>query len=181
MVARRLVCCVVPKVCLLPHCICVCSLAFSPPYHHVGGIKQAGNVGTAVWWAMTFCGVGALGSHLSCRSFALALHAFRLLFLRSRVTRQISWLALTLGWFFVAIIVSIGPLALQTEDRGPYFGPSGYWYVALLPYANAALPINPRRRCWITHEYPLEQTLLEYAIVGPNGGRIPTHAPMLLK
>jgi hypothetical protein len=59
MVARRLVCCVVPKVCPLPHCVCVCSLAFSPPYHHVGGIKQAGNVGTAVWWAMTFCGDGA--------------------------------------------------------------------------------------------------------------------------
>jgi len=92
-----------------------------------GGIKQAGNVGTAVW------------------SFALALHAFRLLFLRSRVARRIGWLALTLGWFFVAFIVSIGPLALQRVDRGPYFGPSGFW-------------------CWITHKYPLEQTLLEYAI-----------------
>ncbi|KAI9458884.1 hypothetical protein BJY52DRAFT_1223290 [Lactarius psammicola] len=104
------------------------TLAFSPPrHHHEGGIKQAGNVGTAVW------------------SFALALHAFRLLFLRSRVARRIKWLVLTLGWFFVVFIVSIGPLALQKKDLGPYFGPSGYW-------------------CWITHQYPIEQTLLEYVI-----------------
>ncbi|KAH9057940.1 hypothetical protein EDB83DRAFT_2224728 [Lactarius deliciosus] len=92
-----------------------------------GGIKHAGNVGAAVW------------------SFALALHAFRLLFLRTRVARRTKWLALTLGWLFITIIVSIGPLALQRKDRGPYFGPSGYW-------------------CWITHEYPVEQTLLEYVI-----------------
>lgn len=92
-----------------------------------GGIKQAGNVGTAVW------------------SFALALHAFRLLFLRTRVARRIKWFALTLGWFLIVIVVSIGPLALQRKDRGPYFGPSGFW-------------------CWITHQYPVEQTLLEYVI-----------------
>ncbi|KAI9444252.1 hypothetical protein H4582DRAFT_1807503 [Lactarius indigo] len=92
-----------------------------------GGIKQAGNVGTAVW------------------SFALALHAFRLLFLRTRVARRIKWLALAVGWFFIIIIVSIGPLALQRKDKGPYFGPSGFW-------------------CWITHQYPIEQTLLEYVI-----------------
>jgi hypothetical protein len=92
-----------------------------------GGIKQAGNVGTAVW------------------SFALALHAFRLLFLRTRMARRTKWLALILGWFFVAMIVSIGPLALETKDRGTYFGPSGFW-------------------CWITHQYPIEQTVLEYVI-----------------
>ncbi|KAH9000815.1 hypothetical protein EDB86DRAFT_3074815 [Lactarius hatsudake] len=93
-----------------------------------GGIKHAGNVGTAVW------------------SFALALHAFRLLFLRTRVARRIKWLALALGWLFVTIIVSIGPLALQRKDRGPYFGLRG------------------TGMCWITHEYPVEQTLLEYVI-----------------
>jgi len=92
-----------------------------------GGLKQAGNVGTAVW------------------SFALALHAFRLLFLRTRVARLIRWLTFALGWFFIVFIVYIGPLALQTKDRGPYFGPSGFW-------------------CWITHHYPVEQTLMEYVI-----------------
>jgi hypothetical protein len=39
-------------------------LAFSPPHHYVGGIKQAGNVGTAVWWAMNFDGDGALAHPL---------------------------------------------------------------------------------------------------------------------
>ncbi|KAN0126207.1 hypothetical protein V8E53_014933 [Lactarius tabidus] len=92
-----------------------------------GGLKQAGNVGTAVW------------------SFALALHAFRLLFLRTRVAKRIQWLALTLGWLFIIFIVSIGPLTIQRKDRGPYFGPSGSW-------------------CWITHNYPIEQIALEYAI-----------------
>lgn len=92
-----------------------------------GGLKQAGNVGTAIW------------------SFALALHAFRLLFLRTRVAKRIQWLAITLGWVFIVFIVTIGPLAIQTKDRGPYFGPSGYW-------------------CWVTHNYPIEQTVLEYAI-----------------
>jgi hypothetical protein len=45
----------VPVALLLRECI----LAFSPPHHHVGGLKQAGNVGTAVWWAMNFYGGGA--------------------------------------------------------------------------------------------------------------------------
>ncbi|KAI0264745.1 hypothetical protein BC834DRAFT_882401 [Gloeopeniophorella convolvens] len=90
-----------------------------------GAIKQAGNVGTAVW------------------SFALALHAFRLLFLRAHVSRRGKWLTLALGWAFVALVVGLGPLALQHKDRGPYFGPSGFW-------------------CWITSEYRLAQTFLEY-------------------
>jgi len=42
---------------------CVRILAFSPPHHHVGGIKQAGNVGTAVWWAMNFNGDEAALAH----------------------------------------------------------------------------------------------------------------------
>lgn len=66
------------------------------------------------------------------------------------------------------MIVSIGPLALERKDRGPYFGPSGYWYVALLLYANPVSPLNSRQRCWITHQYPIEQTLLEYVIVGSD-------------
>jgi len=90
-----------------------------------GGIKQAGNVGTAVW------------------SFMLALHAFRLLFMRTRVSTRGKCFMLSLGWSFVIFIVSIGPLAIQNNTRGPYFGPAGYW-------------------CWITEEYPAEQICLEY-------------------
>ncbi|RDX54648.1 hypothetical protein OH76DRAFT_985365 [Lentinus brumalis] len=91
-----------------------------------GGIKQAGNVGMALW------------------SFVLSLHVFMLLFVR-RVTLSAlhSWLLLGAGWFLVALVVVIGPTAIQTADRGPYFGPTGYW-------------------CWITQNYPHEQFLLEY-------------------
>jgi len=90
-----------------------------------GGIKQAGNVGMALW------------------SFMIAMHIFNLLFLRWKSTELGKWLTIGIGWFSVAFIVSIGPLAIQKESIGPYFGPSGYW-------------------CWITHLYPQEQTYLEY-------------------
>ncbi|TBU23649.1 hypothetical protein BD311DRAFT_703548 [Dichomitus squalens] len=91
-----------------------------------GGIKQAGNVGMALW------------------SFALALHVFMLLFKRRvALTAVLSWVLLGVGWFLVAFVVAIGPLAIQTRARGSYFGPSGFW-------------------CWITDDYPLEQLYLEY-------------------
>jgi len=93
-----------------------------------GGIKQAGNVGTAVW------------------TFMLALHAFRLLYLRSRVSSRNKWWILGLGWFFVVTVVTIGPLAIQNlKTRGPYFGPAGYW-------------------CWITKAYTDEEVCLEYML-----------------
>jgi hypothetical protein len=58
----------------------------------------------------------------------LSLHAFRLLFLRSGVSKGRKWLVLVLGWSFIAFVVAIGPLAIQKKALGPYFGPSGYWY-----------------------------------------------------
>jgi hypothetical protein len=67
---------------------------------------------------------------LFSRSFALALHAFFLLFMRMRVTARSKWFTLVLGWALVVFVVSIGPLAIQKKDLGPYFGPSGFWYVA---------------------------------------------------
>ncbi|RPD65650.1 hypothetical protein L226DRAFT_455538 [Lentinus tigrinus ALCF2SS1-7] len=91
-----------------------------------GGIKQAGNVGMALW------------------SFVLSLHVFMLLFVRRLTLSTLnSWVLLLAGWFLVAFVVAIGPTAIQTADRGPYFGPTGYW-------------------CWITHNYPREQFFLEY-------------------
>jgi len=92
-----------------------------------GGIKQAGNVGTAVW------------------SFALAHHAFNLLFLRARLTTRSKWITLAVGWTFIVFVVAIGPLAIQRKDLGPYFGPSGFW-------------------CWITGQYPASQFFLEYML-----------------
>jgi hypothetical protein len=58
----------------------------------------------------------------------LSLHAFRLLFLRSRVWKGHKWSILVLGWSFISSAVAIGPLAIQKKAVGPYFGPSGYWY-----------------------------------------------------
>jgi len=71
------------------------------------------------------------------------LHAFCLLFLRTRLTTRSKWITLALGWTFVVFVVIIGPLAIQKKALGPYFGPSGFW-------------------CWITEQYPAEQTFLEY-------------------
>lgn len=90
-----------------------------------GATKQAGNVGMALW------------------SFVLAAHIFNLLFLRWKCTLRALLITLLGGWLSIALVVSIGPLAVQKQNLGPYFGPSGYW-------------------CWITAEYPKEQTYLEY-------------------
>ncbi|KAI0635295.1 hypothetical protein C8Q77DRAFT_1107253 [Trametes polyzona] len=90
-----------------------------------GGIKQAGNVAMALW------------------SFTLSLHVFMLLFSRITLSKTFSSVLLFLGWYLIAFVVAIGPLAIEQHNRGPYFGPTGYW-------------------CWITAKYPLEQLYLEY-------------------
>ena len=178
MAACRLGRCAVPNVCPLYHCVCERILAFSLPHHCVGRLKQAGNVGTAVWWARNF---------YSDVAFADPVFAGRLPSLCTPSTScsyepvsqsESSGLRSPWGWLFIVFIVSISPLAIQRKDRGPYFGPSGFWYVALSLSVNAVLPINPHRRCWITHNYPTVQTVLEYAIVGSNGVGWP---PMLFK
>ncbi|KAI0342334.1 hypothetical protein BDW22DRAFT_1357663 [Trametopsis cervina] len=88
-------------------------------------VKQAGNVGTAVW------------------SFVLSICVFRLMFLRAPLTMVYHYIILCFGWLVIAVIVAVGPLAVQSEAKGAYFGPSGYW-------------------CWITDAYPHEQIFLEY-------------------
>ncbi|EKM56553.1 uncharacterized protein PHACADRAFT_253748 [Phanerochaete carnosa HHB-10118-sp] len=90
-----------------------------------GGVKQAGNVGTAVW------------------SFILSVCVFRILFLRTTSSAGLRYLTLCVGWLAIVLAVSIGPLAIETKAKGPYFGPTGYW-------------------CWITQAYPREQMFLEY-------------------
>ncbi|KAJ7669463.1 hypothetical protein DFH06DRAFT_1181260 [Mycena polygramma] len=74
-----------------------------------GGIKQAGNVATALW------------------SFVLALHLFNLLFLRAKSTTAGFWCTIVTGWSVVALVVIIGPTVIQRRDKGPYFGISGAW------------------------------------------------------
>ncbi|KAJ6627629.1 hypothetical protein B0H10DRAFT_2210142 [Mycena sp. CBHHK59/15] len=74
-----------------------------------GGIKQAGNIATALW------------------SFMIALHLFNLLFLRLKSTRLGFWCTLVGGWGAVIFLIVIGPTVIQTPDKGPYFGISGAW------------------------------------------------------
>jgi hypothetical protein len=100
------------------------------------------------------------------RSFVLALHLFNLLFLRMKSTNVGFWYTIAGGWSFVVLIVVIGPTAIQTSAKGPYFGISGAWYVAtcLVPKPTMRLTLN-FNRCWITSQYPQEQIFLEYFLV----------------
>jgi len=74
-----------------------------------GGIKQAGNVGTALW------------------SFFIAVHLFNLLFLRFPETKIGLFATLVLGWALIALVVLAGPAAIEKPQRGPYFGVAGLW------------------------------------------------------
>lgn len=74
-----------------------------------GALKNAGNVGTAVW------------------SFLLALHMFNLLFLRARMNALSTTLTLIAGWFVILFVPLIGITVIETQSRGPYFGVSGLW------------------------------------------------------
>jgi len=86
----------------------------------------------------------------------IAGHVFNLLFLRWRTTRTSMIATLIGGWSFVLMIVTLGPLSIATPEQGPYFGVSGYW-------------------CWITSNYPKEQTYMEYFFV-----RTPTYITDLM-
>lgn len=53
------------------------------------------------------------------------------------------WVTIVVGWTAVVFVIIIGPLAIQTSEKGPYFGISGYWFVFclldLLPYLSSHL------------------------------------------
>ncbi|KAJ7048588.1 hypothetical protein C8F01DRAFT_995368 [Mycena amicta] len=98
-----------------------------PHCYAQAGIMQGGNVAAALWSAI------------------ISLHLFNLLFLRYQTTAAICWAIIAFGWSFVFTFVFLGPVAIQTEARGHYFGISGLW-------------------CWITPAYRTEQIFLEYFI-----------------
>jgi hypothetical protein len=58
----------------------------------------------------------------------IALHLFNLLFLRLPSTKLGLAATLCFGWASVATIVTVGPVMIQTPEKGPYFGISGNWY-----------------------------------------------------
>lgn len=92
-----------------------------------GFIKQAGNVGTAIWYVLEIYASGAIHTDISTRSLVIAVCVFRLMFLRTPSSPLLNYCVLVLGWVIVVFIVAIGPLAIQSPDKGAYFGPSGYW------------------------------------------------------
>jgi hypothetical protein len=94
----------------------------------------------------------------------IALHLFNILFLRFPATKLGLAATLTFGWTAVATIVIVGPAVIQTAAKGPYFSISGNWWV-VLPLSIGIL-IDRIGRCWITDNYPKEQTFLEYFFVG---------------
>ncbi|KAF7348502.1 hypothetical protein MVEN_01367700 [Mycena venus] len=90
-----------------------------------GGIKQGGSIAAAFF------------------NFAISLHLFNLLFRRYHTPKFMSWTVVAFGWSFVFTMVFLGPVAMETKERGHYFGISGEW-------------------CWITHEYRVQQILMQY-------------------
>ena len=54
-------------------------------------------------------------------------------------------------WSAIGAVVISGPGAIQTPDRGPYFGISGFW-------------------CWIADNYPAERIALEYLFMFFSAG-----------
>ncbi|RDB24819.1 hypothetical protein Hypma_008005 [Hypsizygus marmoreus] len=93
-----------------------------------GVLKQASDIGTAIW------------------TLIIAIHTFCLLFLEQRMRPFVLWTTLFFGWSAIACLVMIGPAALETDKRGPFFGISGYW-------------------CWISPQYKVERITLDYMIV----------------
>ncbi|KAF8513350.1 hypothetical protein BU17DRAFT_6728, partial [Hysterangium stoloniferum] len=90
-----------------------------------GALKNAGNVSTALW------------------SLVIASYTFSLIFLKLRIPYWVFWTTILGGWGLVGFIVLLGPTAIQTVAKGPFWGVSGYW-------------------CWIAPAYPVEQFTMEY-------------------
>lgn len=90
-----------------------------------------------------------------------------LLFFRVALTKTLSWMLLFTGWYLVAFIVIIGPAAVERPERGPYFGPTGYWLVPpfVFGYSHSHPVLYHTFRCWITSGYPHQQFYFEYFLV----------------
>ncbi|KAJ3749257.1 hypothetical protein DFH05DRAFT_1389707 [Lentinula detonsa] len=90
--------------------------------------KQMADVGTALW------------------TIVIAVHTFYLLVLERRPNRFTLFATLIAGWSGIFAIVISGPALLDTVDRGPFFGISGYW-------------------CWISDGYEVPRITLDYLIM----------------
>jgi hypothetical protein len=89
-----------------------------------GVLKQIADVGTATW------------------TFVIAVHTFCLLVLKVKPNRFTLFATLIAGWSGICAIVISGPTMLDTVDRGPFFGISGYW-------------------CWISEGFSVPRVTLD--------------------
>ncbi|KAJ4483678.1 hypothetical protein J3R30DRAFT_3731812 [Lentinula aciculospora] len=90
-----------------------------------GVFKQIADVGTALW------------------TIVIAVHTFYLLVLERKPNQFTMFASLIAGWSGIFAIVISGPAVLDTVDRGPFFGISGYW-------------------CWISDGYEVPRITLDY-------------------
>ncbi|GAW05538.1 hypothetical protein LENED_007401 [Lentinula edodes] len=93
-----------------------------------GVFKQIADVGTALW------------------TIIIAVHTFYLLVLERKPNQFTLYTTLIAGWSGIFAIVISGPAVLDTVDRGPFFGISGYW-------------------CWISDGYEVPRITLDYLIM----------------
>ncbi|KAJ3761828.1 hypothetical protein EV360DRAFT_37049 [Lentinula raphanica] len=93
-----------------------------------GVFKQIADVGSALW------------------TIIIAVHTFYLLVLERRTNQFTLVATLIAGWSGIFAIVISGPAVLDTVDRGPFFGISGYW-------------------CWISDGYDVPRITLDYLIM----------------
>ncbi|KAJ4493899.1 hypothetical protein C8J55DRAFT_171157 [Lentinula edodes] len=93
-----------------------------------GVFKQIADVGTALW------------------TIIIAVHTFYLLVLERKPNQFTLFATLIAGWSGIFAIVISGPAVLDTVNRGPFFGVSGYW-------------------CWISDGYEVPRITLDYLIM----------------
>jgi len=91
-------------------------------------IKHIADVGVAIW------------------ALVIAFHTFFLLFFGVTIPRRVSSAALVSANAIVILLICLGPAALDSRTRGPFYGISGYW-------------------CWITGEYETERITMDYMIM----------------
>ncbi|KAK0226182.1 hypothetical protein IW262DRAFT_745741 [Armillaria fumosa] len=90
-----------------------------------GALKQMADVSTAFW------------------TLTMAVQTLFHLVLDLHLRQFILWMTLVAGWSGILTVVLAGPATLNVDERGPYYGITGYW-------------------CWITDAYPLQRIILDY-------------------
>ncbi|OCH89019.1 hypothetical protein OBBRIDRAFT_794688 [Obba rivulosa] len=90
-----------------------------------GALKQIADVGNAYW------------------NTTIAMNAFWILFLRWKVRTYVMYAVLIGGWSAIGTLIMVGPAAVQSNSKGPFYGISGYW-------------------CWISNGYEVSHITLDY-------------------